>query len=33
LVLVFDDFAIRTAFLAHEASRFITGETLQVDGG
>ena len=27
------DVGIATAFLAHEASRLITGDTLYVDGG
>jgi enoyl-[acyl-carrier protein] reductase I len=28
-----DDVGIATAFLAHDAARLITGETLYVDGG
>jgi len=28
-----DDVGIATAFLAHDAARLVTGETLYVDGG
>jgi enoyl-[acyl-carrier protein] reductase I len=28
-----DDVGIATAFLAHDAARLITGETLYIDGG
>ncbi len=28
-----DDVGVATAFLAHDAARLITGETLYVDGG
>ena len=28
-----DDVGLATAFLAHDATRLITGETLYVDGG
>jgi enoyl-[acyl-carrier-protein] reductase (NADH) len=28
-----DDVGVTTAFLAHDAARLITGETLYVDGG
>jgi enoyl-[acyl-carrier protein] reductase I len=31
--LVIDDVGVATAFLAHDAARLITGETLYVDGG
>ena len=28
-----DDVGVATAFLAHDAARLITGETLYIDGG
>jgi enoyl-[acyl-carrier protein] reductase I len=28
-----DDVGVATAFVAHDAARFITGETLYIDGG
>ena len=33
VVLGADDVGVATAFLAHDAARLITGETLYVDGG